>query len=437
MTYLFSNAQVLTMAAAAGESAVFEGCVAVESNRIVLVTDDPERVQEYRRIHPDLREIDCRGGIVMPGLINTHCHVPMTLQRSYADDIGLMEWLNDYIWPFEAKQTDADIEAGAELGVAEMLLGGVTSFIDMYWSEASVFRAVDRMGMRALLCASYLDARPEAFDRDLPALLELTQGHSRISAGLAPHAGYTCSAESLRRGVAWCRRYGLRMTTHLAETRDESRMIGGRTGMSPTAYLDSLGVLGAELIAAHCVHLSDDDRRILSERGVQVAHCPSSNMKIASGIAPIERLRREGVCCTIGTDGTCSNNDLDLWEEMRNASFLQKVSTMDPCAVPAYEILRMATVNGARALGYGDELGVLREGALADLIVIDTHKPHLRPMHDPVANLVYCCKASDVDTVMVDGEIRVERGRLCRADVGELCQKAEAAARGILARMGR
>ena len=317
------------------------------------------------------------------------------------------------------------------LGAAEMLLGGVTSVVDMYWSEAAVFDAVDRAGMRALLCASYLDTRLEAFESDLPALVEKCEGSSRIRAGLAPHAAYTCSAENLRRGMEACRRYGIPMTTHIAETLDEVRMIRERYGATPVEYLDSQGVLDGGLIAAHCVHLTDGDRRILRERGVHVAHCPTSNMKIASGVAPIERLRTEGVNCTVGTDGPSSNNDLDMWEEMRNASFLQKVTTMDPCAVPAYELLRMATVCGAAAIGHAGELGVVKEGALADLVLLSTQRPYYHPQHDVVANVAYCAKAADVDTVVVDGEVVVDGGRLSTVDLPSLYARAGAAVRRI------
>lgn len=197
------------------------------------MTADAAAAEAWRAAHAGAREIDGRGGILMPGLVNTHCHMAMTLQRSYADDMALMEWLNDHIWPFEARQTDDDIRVGALLGAAEMLLGGVTSVVDMYWSEAAVFDAVDRAGMRALLCASYLDTRLEAFESDLPALVEKCEGSSRIRAGLAPHAAYTCSAENLRRGMEACRRYGIPMTTHIAETLDEVRMIRERYGATP------------------------------------------------------------------------------------------------------------------------------------------------------------------------------------------------------------
>ena len=219
MTLFFRNCKVLPMTAAAGEPNCFDGYVGVEGRRIALVTADAAAAEAWRAAHAGAREIDGRGGILMPGLVNTHCHMAMTLQRSYADDMALMEWLNDHIWPFEARQTDDDIRVGALLGAAEMLLGGVTSVVDMYWSEAAVFDAVDRAGMRALLCASYLDTRLEAFESDLPALVEKCEGSSRIRAGLAPHAAYTCSAENLRRGMEACRRYGIPMTTHIAEKR--------------------------------------------------------------------------------------------------------------------------------------------------------------------------------------------------------------------------
>ena len=409
----------------------FKGSVGIVGNRIAGVWDDPAGADAFLKCHADAREVDCTGKVLMPGLVNTHCHVPMTLQRGNADDIPLMKWLNEYVWPFEAKQTADDIALGAELGIAEMLLGGVTSFVDMYWHEARVAQVVERTGIRALLCPSCLDTNMEEFEADLRELLGMLGASGRIRAGVAPHSGYTVSAANLKRCLELCRIHDIGMTTHIAETLDETRIIRQRTGMSPVRYLDSLGLLGDRLIAAHCVHVDDEDIRVLRDRGVHVAHNPSSNMKIASGVAPIERMRLEGVACTIGTDGTCSNNDLDMWEEMRNASFLQKVSTMDSLAVPAYEVLKMATVNGARALGYEGELGIVREGALADLILIDICKPHMQPVNDLIGNLVYCCKASDVDTVIVDGELLVENRRLKGFDLPHLYRRVDAAVRRI------
>lgn len=209
--------------------------------------------------------------------------------------------------------------------------------------------------------------------------------------------------------------------THISETQDEVRIVRERYGKTSVEHLDELGLLGPKTIGAHCVHVTDSDIETLAARGVAVSHNPQSNMKISSGVAPIEKMRAAGALVTIGTDGTCSNNDLDMWEELRTAAFLQKSTTGNPCALPAYETLKLATVNGARAMGYAEgELGVIREGALADLIVVDLQKPHLQPIHDVVSNLVYCGKASDVETVVVDGQVVVESGRVLGVDLAKL-----------------
>lgn len=423
MNLLLKNCTVVPMTARAGEALWFEGSVGIEGNRIAFASSDASAADDFLRRHPDARIIDCRDKIVMPGLVNTHCHVAMTLQRSSADDIALMEWLNDYIWPFEARQTADDIELGARLGTVEMLLGGVTSFVDMYWHEASVFNAVNDSGMRALLTCSCMDANMDECERDLQALLAKCDGHPRIRAGVSPHAAYTCSPATLLRARRLCDRHGLPMTIHVSETQDEQRMVAERYGKTPVELLDSLGLLDERMIAAHCVYLSANDMDIMLRRGVSVAHNPSSNMKIASGVAPLAAMHEMGIRCTVATDGACSNNDLDMWEEMRNASFLQKVSTMNPLVLPAYEILKMATVGGAAAIGYDGELGIIAEGALADVIVIDALKPHIYPLHDVVANLVYCAKASDVETVIVDGRIVVENRRMSGVDTAELCRR--------------
>ena len=423
MNILLKNCIVVPMTAAAGERQWYTGSVGISGNRIEFASEDEAKAGEFVRRHTDARTIDCRDKVVMPGLVNTHCHVAMTLQRSSADDIALMEWLNDYIWPFEARQTAGDIELGARLGVVEMLLGGVTSFVDMYWHEASVFEAVDALGMRALLTASCMDTNMDACERDLALLLDKSAGHRRIRAGVSPHAAYTCSPETLRRAKRLCDRHGLPMTMHISETRDEQRMVAERYGKTPVALAEELGLLDERMIAAHCIYMSDSDMETFVRRGVAVAHNPSSNMKISSGTAPVAKMHGMGIRCTIATDGACSNNDLDMWEEMRNASFLQKVSTMNPLTMPAYDILKMATADGAAAIGYGGELGIIAEGALADVIVVDVLKPHIYPLHNVVANLVYCAKASDVETVIVDGRIVVENRRMSGVDTAELCRR--------------
>ncbi len=402
--------------------------VGIAGNRIALISNDEAAIDRFRADHAGCREIECTGRILMPGLINTHGHIAMTLQRSYADDIALMEWLNERIWPFEARQTPDDIACGAELGIAEMLLGGTTSFVDMYWHEAEVARVAERTGIRALLCASCLDSNMEAFEADFEKLA--ANASPRVRAGVGPHAPYSVSAENLRHCRALADWYAVPLTIHVAETRDELKIVRERSGLTPVQYLASLGIFDGPTIAAHCIHLTDDDIEMLRRRGVQVAHNPTSNMKMGSGIAPVCKMLEAGVAVSVGTDGCCSNNDVDMWEEMRNASFLQKVTTMNPLALPAYKVLEMATVGGAVAMGY-DDLGMIREGALADLIVIDTAAPHLHPTHDVVSNLVYCCKAADVRTVIVDGRIVVEERKIVGIDLEALYKCAEEAARRI------
>ena len=431
MTLLFSHATVLPMTDSGPRS--FAGWVGVVGNRVALVTASEHDAAEFRASHPELREIDCRGKLVMPGLVNTHCHAAMTLQRSYADDIPLMSWLNDYIWPFEARQTPDDVALGMTLGIVEMLLGGVTSFVDMYYFENRCVEVAERMGIRAVLGCNYFDTNLEEVFRQVERAVGLAaSGSGRVRVAVAPHSPYTVSPENLVRGKELADRYGLGLMTHIAETRDEIRIVRERYGCTPVEHLDSLGLLDRRCIGAHCIHVTDSDIETLAARGVTVSHNPQSNMKISSGVAPVERMRAAGALVTVATDGTCSNNDLDLWEELRTAAFLQKSATGDPTALPAWEALRMATANGARAMGYADgELGVLREGALADLIVVDLQKPHLQPIHDVVSNLVYCGKASDVDTVVVDGRIVVENRRIEGVDLPALYAGAAEAVRRI------
>ena len=431
MTLLFSHATVLPMTDSGPRS--FAGWVGVVGNRVALVTASEHDAAEFRASHPELREIDCRGKLVMPGLVNTHCHAAMTLQRSYADDIPLMSWLNDYIWPFESRQTPDDVALGMTLGIVEMLLGGVTSFVDMYYFENRCVEVAERMGIRAVLGCNYFDTNLEEVFRQVERAVGLAaSGSGRVRIAVAPHSPYTVSPENLVRGKELADRYGLGLMTHIAETRDEIRIVRERYGCTPVEHLDSLGLLDRRCIGAHCIHVTDSDIGTLAARGVTVSHNPQSNMKISSGVAPVERMRAAGALVTVATDGTCSNNDLDLWEELRTAAFLQKSATGDPTVLPAWEALRMATANGARAMGYADgELGVLREGALADLIVVDLQKPHLQPIHDVVSNLVYCGKASDVDTVVVDGRIVVENRRIEGVDLPALYAGAAEAVRRI------
>ena len=377
---LLYNAQIITMV---GDNPhLLVGAVGVVGDRIELVTSDSSIIEEWRSKHKDANLKDCNGWIVMPGLINTHCHVAMTLQRGMADDIELMSWLNDYDWPFESTQSDEDIEIGAQLGIVALLLSCTPSFVDMYWSEHYVARAVERLGIRAMLMESCLDGeRMESCRETLVKLLQISQRSTRIKVGISPHAPYTCSPEILRECVELSGEYDIPITTHLSESPTEAGIIRERYDSTPAEYLDKYGILSPSTLLAHCIHLTENDISLLRERGVSVAHNPQSNMKISSGVAPIARLHDEGVNCTISTDGVCSNHILDMWDEMRSASFLQKLSTMNQLIRPADQILKMATVNGAKAMGREGELGVIQEGALADIIVINTDKPHFYPRH--------------------------------------------------------
>ncbi len=409
-----------------GREKYFTGSVATEGNRIVLVTSDSARAAEFRTANPGLREVDGRGKLLMPGLINTHTHVAMTLMRSFADDIPLMSWLNDHIWPFESHIGAEEIAVGARLGMAEMLLGGTTTLVDMYWHESAIGQVAQNIGIRAVLCPSFVDGRRmEEFERDLPAALEVAEGSERLSVRIAPHSAYSCSTENLKRAMELAQKYGIGLHTHVSETLDEQRIIRERYGRTPSEYLRDIGFFEIPTMAAHCVHVSEGDIDILGEYGVTAMHNPQSNMKLSSGIAPVPRMIAKGVNVSVGTDGSSSNNDLDMWEEMRTASFLQKVADGDPSTMPAYEILKMATVNGAKAIGMEGRLGRITEGYTADMVMLDIEKPHFYPRNDMIANVVYCAKAGDVDTVFVDGEMVVSGGVISGLDMGGLFYDVE------------
>ncbi len=425
MSTLFFNAQILTMTQST--PSLFSGAVGVVDNRIALVSCSPEQIAKFEEQNPAARKVDCKGKLLMPGLINTHTHSPMTLQRGTGDDVELMPWLNNIVWPFEAQQTDEDIEAGSRLGIVEMLLGGTTTFVDMYWSEEYVANAVEQLGIRAVLGESCLvGERMELFERNFPRLIERAAKCGRITVSLAPHAPYTCSPEILKRCVELSQKHDLPLMIHLAETLFEEQTIREQYDMTPTEYLDSCGMITDRTILAHSIYLTESDMEIIAKRGAHIAHNPQCNMKLSSGVAPIATLIEKGVNCTIGTDGVCSNNDLDMWDEMRTAAFLQKLHCATPTVLPAYEILKMSTVNGAAAIGHAGELGVIAEGALADIILVDIMQPHYRPHHNIISSLVYCSRGSDVESVMVNGKLVVEGGELLGVDVEAICQDVEA-----------
>ncbi|MCC8034815.1 MAG: amidohydrolase [Rikenellaceae bacterium] len=442
MNIIIDNAVIVPMDEAQVEK-LFTGTVGISGDRIVMVATDEQREKALERYSaeygPADKVIDGTGKLVMPGLVNIHNHVPMSLMRGFADDMPLMKWLHEHVWPYESKMTREDISAGAKLGIAEMLLGGTTTFTDMYWHEAQVGAAVEEMGIRAVLSPTFTDDRFADFEADFREVYNLYGSGQcgRISLMIAPHAVYSCNEQNLVKARDLAQKHGLSLNLHVSETMDEQERVWKNFGMTPVAYLDKLGMLRPGTLAVHCVYLLEEDIELLVEKGVSVAHNPQSNMKISSGISPVSSLVEHGVNVGIGTDGPCSNNDLDMWEELRTAALLQKVATLDPVVLPAYEVLQMATVNGARALGLDDRIGVLKEGLLADLIILDIDKPHMYPRHDLIANLAYCAKASDVETVIVDGNIVVENAKLTGADLPAICRDAEARAFAILLRHGK
>lgn len=436
MITLVTGCVVLPMTVGGDEAKYFTGSVAIDGNRIVIVArdgdaEDERRVEKFRAAAKaggeGLHEIDGRGKLLMPGLVNTHTHVAMTLMRNLADDIPLMEWLNERVWPFESRLGAEEIALGARLGMAEMLLGGTTTLVDMYWHEAAVAREARDMGIRAVLCPSFLDGdRMAEFERDLPETVAAAKGCDRLSVRIAPHAAYTCSHENLGRAISLAHKYGIGAHTHISETLDEQRLIRERYGCTPTEYMRDAGLFFLPTIAAHCVYVTESDMDILRENGVTAVHNPQSNMKIANGAAPVAKMFERGVNVSLGTDGASSNNDLDMFDEMRSASFLAKYVAGDPAVMPAYDVLKMATVNGARAIGMEGELGIVAEGALADLVVLDLEKPHLCPRNDLVAALVYSAKSSDVESVFVAGRQLVADGKVTGLDMGGLMRDVEA-----------
>jgi 5-methylthioadenosine/S-adenosylhomocysteine deaminase len=428
---LIRNGLVLTMDR--NRTVIPDGAVVVRGGRIAAV-DGQAALGAVR----GRKVIDAGGGIIMPGLVNTHTHAAMTLFRGLADDVPLMSWLNDHIFPAEAALDHRQVYAGALLACAEMILSGTTTFCDMYLFEDAVARAAQAAGMRAVVGEVLFDFPSPHYgtwEQGLAytaTLIEAYRADPLITVAVEPHSPYLCAPELLQRAFALAARHGLPMVIHLAETEAEVRTIRERYGRTPVEHLESLGVLAPNVLACHCVRLSAADIDRLQRRGVKVSHNPESNMKLASGIAPVPDLLAAGVCVGLGTDGAASNNNLDLFLEMDTAAKLHKVHRLDPTILDAATVLRMATIDGARALGLGDRIGSLEPGKQADIIVLDLHKPHLTPLYHPESQLVYAARGSDVTTAVIDGRVVMENGRILTFDV----QKAMDDVNAIAGRIG-
>lgn len=430
MGYLFKNIHIITMDPSKPQ--LFFGDVLVEGNQITKIGMDLPKVAH--------KVIEGKNRVLMPGLINTHTHVAMTLLRSYGDDRGLFDWLENKVWPMEAKMTKEDIRVGTELGVAEMLLSGTTTFLDMYDAMDEVARVVAQTGIRGYLSKGIIFKNNKTLDKN--ALYEteslIKEFHNtqegRVQFLVGPHAVYTNTKDFLEKQLELAKQYDVGIHVHVSETMEEVEDCQKAHGMSPVAYLDSLGLFSAHpVIAAHCVHLVDGDLDILKKNKVAVAHNPQSNLKLASGIAPVQTYMDHGITVGIGTDGASSNNNLDMLEELQYASFLQKGSLLDPTAVKAYDALKMATVNGAEALGMANKVGMIKEGYEADLIIFDLNKPHFYPLqHNTISNLVYSAQSSDIILTMVQGKILMENRQLKTIDLESLYERVTQSTMGLL-----
>ncbi len=412
---LVTNGTVLTLDA--GDTEIINGAVAIAKDTITAVGPADEfgdwSVSQV---------IDASGGIIMPGLINSHTHAAMTCFRGLADDLPLMTWLNDHIFPAEAKLDEHKVFWGTLLACAEMIMSGTTCFCDMYLYEDAVARAAKEAGVRAVVGEVLYDFDSPNYGpiekgfEYTQTLIDTWKGDPLVSIAVEPHSTYLCAPELLKRAFNLAQAFKLPLVIHLAESKSEVEQIRKRYGRTPVEHLAELDVLAPNVLACHCVELTPNDITLLQRSDVKVAHNVESNMKLASGVAPIPCLLKEGICVGLGTDGCASNNDLDLFLEMDTVAKLHKVKTLDSTAMDARTVLRMATIQGARALGLDESIGSLEKGKKADLIIIDTHKPHLTPMYNPVSHLVYAAMGSDVRTSIINGAIVMEDGHLKTID---------------------
>jgi len=367
--------------------------------------------------------INAAGKVVMPGLINTHTHVPMVLFRGIADDLLLPEWLQKYIFPAEAKNVDEQfVRWGARLGLLEMIRGGTTTYVDMYYFEDAIADETARAGVRGVLGETLIDfPAPDNKTWDagiayMERFAKKWKGHALVTPAIAPHAPYTVSTEHLKQAHEISMRLGVPLVTHIAEDQAEIKTIAEKYNASPVAYLDRIGLLNNQVIAAHMVWPTQEDIKILAGRSVGVAHCPQSNMKLAAGAAPVPQMLKSGVAVGLGTDGAASNNDLDLWEEIDTAAKLHKLTSKNPTVINAREALEMATIGGARAIHLDKEIGSLEAGKRADLIIVGMSDVHQTPLYNVYSHLVYATKASDVHTVIINGRVVMAARRVLTID---------------------
>ncbi len=429
-----TNATVVT--GDASRRVLAPGAIAIDGTDIVGI-DTPAAISAAFTAG---ETIDGGGQIVMPGLVNTHGHAPMVLFRGLGSDLDLMDWLQQYIFPAEAKAvTPAFVRTGTQLAALEMIRSGTTTFADMYYFEEEVARAASEAGLRGVLGQTIIkfpvaDAKtPEEGLARAERFLSEWKGHALITPAVAPHALYTLEAATLKASRALADKHQAPLLIHLAETRAEIDAALTLSQATPTQYLQGVGLWGPRTLAAHGVWVSPEDMTLLKAAGVAVSHNPESNMKLASGTAPVVDYLEAGITVGLGTDGAASNNDLDMFEAMRFAAFLQKHARNDPRALPAAAVLDMATRGGAAALGLAGQIGSLEVGKRADVILVDTRGPRQTPMFDPVAHLVYSAHGDDVTTTIVNGKVLMRDRRRLTLDETAILSAARAAAETVRA----
>jgi len=445
MDLIIEGGTVVTMGS---KRTIRNGAVAVE-NGIIL---DVGKSAELKRKYSSYEKINAEGKVVIPGLVNTHQHVAMSLLRGYADDVTLQEWLEKWIWPVEKHLTGRDMYVGALLTAVESIMGGTTTINTMYHyaPKENEAEALAQSGLRGVVGHVCFSWRKEHDQKALKALAQNWHGKAegRIRVSVDPHSAYTVDPDYMRELRETTRelnqKYGssnqpVIWHIHAAETSDEPEKIRKAFKVQVKGgvfeYLDKLDVLGNDVVAAHCVHLTKRDIEIMVRKGVKVSHNPVSNLKLGSGVSPVPKLLRAGVTVSLGTDGSCSNNSSDMFEVMKIAAVLHKGVNRDPTLVPAEQILRMATIEGAKALLWEPEIGSIEVGKDADLAIIDFRKPHLSPVFNETSHLVYSAKAADVDTVLVKGKIIMENRRVTTVDAHRVMLMAEKTKEKLLAKL--
>jgi len=417
-----------------------DGAVAVKGDTIVGAGPRREIESKYLAV----QTIDAKGKLVLPGFINGHTHVPMTLFRGLHDDVTLNDWLYKYIFPAEKQNVNEEfVRWGTRLAAAEQIRGGVTTFADMYYFEDAVAEETKAAGMRGVLGETFIDfpAPDNKNEAEMLAYsekyLKKWQGDPLIHAAVAPHSIYTCSQKTLQDAAALARKYQAPILIHTAEMKKEWDDSLKKNGMSPVQYLDKIGVLGPDVVSAHCIFVDEADRKTLARRQVGCVHNPSSNMMLASGVSPVAEMRAAGVAVGLGTDGPAgSNNDLDLMEEMDLAAKLAKITKMDPLALNAKAVVEMATIEGARALHMEKEIGSLDSGKKADLIIISLDEPNAVPMYDVYAQLAYALKGSNVETVVIGGRVVMRDRKLLTVNEEQVMARAREYKKTIAASLG-